>query len=32
MAYEIDEKLKRIRILRVRQKEQIDYGSLGSQG
>jgi mRNA-degrading endonuclease RelE of RelBE toxin-antitoxin system len=28
IAYEIDEELERIRILRVRRKEQIDYGSL----
>lgn len=30
IAYEIDDDLKRIRILRVRRKEQIDYESLGS--
>ena len=29
IAYEIDDDLKRIRILRVRPKEQIDYESLG---
>jgi len=29
IAYEVDNELKRIRILRVRSKEQIDYGSLG---
>ena len=30
IAYEVDDELKRIRILRVRRKEQIDYKSLGS--
>lgn len=30
VAYEIDDELKRIRILRVRRKERIDYESLGS--
>ena len=30
IAYEIDDDLKRIRILRMRCKEQIDYESLGS--
>ena len=30
IAYEIDEELKRIRIPRVRRKEEIDYGSLHS--
>lgn len=30
IAYEIDDELKRIRILRVRRKEQVDYESLGS--
>jgi len=30
IAYEIDDELERIRILRVRRKERIDYESLGS--
>lgn len=30
IAYEVDDSPKRIRILRVRRKEQIDYESLGS--
>jgi mRNA-degrading endonuclease RelE of RelBE toxin-antitoxin system len=30
IAYEIDDELKRIRILRVRRKKQMDYESLGS--
>ena len=32
IAYEIDDELKRIRILRVRRKEQIDYESLRPSG
>ena len=30
VAYEVDDELTRVRILRVRRKEQIDYDSLGS--
>lgn len=30
IAYEIDDELERIRVLRVRRKERIDYESLGS--
>lgn len=29
IAYEIDDELERVRILRVRRKEEIDYESLG---
>lgn len=32
IAYEVDDGLQRIRILRVRLKERIDYDSLGSDG
>jgi len=30
VAYEVDDEVRRIRILRVRRKERIDYESLGS--
>ena len=31
VAYEVDDELKRIRVLRVRRKEQIDYESLETE-